>query len=60
MSRIKLSNAQAGWDSAITDARKDIKRLEIAISVFEENKRNGEPWPGTQSESQTSDPCHSV
>lgn len=60
MSRTKMARTQGGWDAAIEDAREDIKKLETAISVFEENKLKGEPWPGAQSNGQSSEPCHSV
>jgi len=53
MSREKLSKAKIGWDGAIADAKAAIERLKTAISVFEENKANGEPWPGTVNESAT-------
>lgn len=35
-----------GWDRAIADAEKGIKRLQSAISVCRERKEAGEPWPG--------------
>ncbi len=50
------------WDQAILDARKVLRRVEEkgvrlreAISTFEQNKRDGEPWPGTQSTDHTSE-----
>ena len=44
-SREKLS----GWDNAIADAEKSIKRLQLAIKTFLEMKAAGEPWPGDAS-----------
>ena len=35
------------WDAAINKAKRKIKALHQAIRTFEESKRNGEPWPGT-------------
>jgi hypothetical protein len=60
MSSIKLSKAKNLWDVAIADAEDDIRKLETAISVFEEHKRSGEPWPGAQSDVQVSVEQHSV
>ena len=37
----------SGWDRAIEDAKKKIRRLEFSISVFRKRKRSGESWPGT-------------
>jgi len=31
----------------IADARKRIQKLQTVISVCEENKKKGEPWPGS-------------
>lgn len=42
-----------GWDVAIEDARRHIQRLRGVIAACEEKKEKGEPWPGTQSVSQT-------
>jgi hypothetical protein len=47
MSSQKENIASSGWDAAISDAQKRIKKLETAISVCEEKKANGEPWPGS-------------
>ena len=44
----------------IREAKKRIEDLNFSIRVFERRRDAGEPWPGTQSESQTSDPCHTV
>ena len=45
MSSIKLSKRQIGWDAMIADAKKRIQKLQTAILIGEENKKNGEPWP---------------
>jgi hypothetical protein len=34
------------WDKAILDAKKGIRRLELAIETCEQMKAKGEPWPG--------------
>ena len=47
MSIEKLSKRQTSWDTMIVDAKKRIRKLETVISVCEENKRKGEPWPGS-------------
>jgi hypothetical protein len=44
----KLANLAAQWDEAIQDARKKIWTLEAAIRAFQEKKKRGEPWPGSQ------------
>lgn len=36
------------WDAAIAKARRKIRGLRQAIKTFQENKRNGDPWPATQ------------
>lgn len=41
----------ASWDDAITDAKQRLKEIQFALSVFEERKRNGEPWPLEQQKS---------
>jgi predicted nucleic acid-binding Zn-ribbon protein len=48
------------WDTAIEDAKKGIRRLEIAIEDCRAKKAAGEPWPGSQLEGQNSESCHSV
>jgi hypothetical protein len=40
----------ASWEDAIRKAKSKINRLKMAIRVFEESMKHGEPWPGTQSE----------
>jgi hypothetical protein len=42
-----VNNNVSGWDKAIEDARKGIRRLELAIQTYEERRASGEPWPGT-------------
>ena len=37
----------SGWDKAISDAKKGIARLKIAVADCEAKKAAGEPWPGT-------------
>jgi hypothetical protein len=44
------------WDKAISDAKNEIqslsiqaKRLHQAVRIFEANKRDGIPWPSTDS-----------
>ncbi len=49
MSREKLSNRQTSWDSMIADAKERIRKLQTVISVCDENKKKGEPWPGSGS-----------
>ena len=34
-----------GWDRAIADAKAKIKSLQFSIDIFEQNKREGRPWP---------------
>jgi len=31
----------------IADAKKRIQKLQTVVSVCEENKKKGEPWPGS-------------
>jgi hypothetical protein len=50
----------SGWDKLIFDAQKHIVRLKAAIDHAQQMKETGEPWPGTQSENQTAESCHSV
>jgi hypothetical protein len=38
------------WDAAIADAKERIKRLKLSVKVFEQHRRAGEPWPGSESE----------
>ena len=38
----------AGWDCAIKDCEKHIKKLQAAIRVFKKKKASGEPWPGDE------------
>lgn len=38
----------ASWDDAIADAKRRLKDIEFALQVFEERKKNGEPWPGNE------------
>ena len=48
-SRTKLSKCEnnlSGWDRAIADAKKGIKRLELTIDTFTERRDAGEPWLG--------------
>lgn len=47
MSNKKLSNHQESWDSMIVDAKERIQKLQTVILVCEENKKKGEPWPGS-------------
>jgi hypothetical protein len=50
-SRVPLTKMeQMGWDAAIADAKRRIERLKVVISVCEEKKAEGEPWPGDQQE----------
>jgi hypothetical protein len=44
----KLSKRQENWDTMITDAERRIQKLKTVISVCEENKKTGEPWPGSE------------
>jgi hypothetical protein len=48
------------WDKAIEDARKGIRRLEIAIEDCLAKKAAGEPWPGAQSSDHSKGQQHSV
>jgi hypothetical protein len=38
----------SGWDKAIEDAQKGIRRLKIAIEDCQAKKKAGEPWPGNK------------
>jgi hypothetical protein len=49
----KMSNMSDKWCQAIRDAEDEIRfltrqrsRLERAVRIFRENKRDGVPWPG--------------
>lgn len=42
----KSKKEKTGWDKAIADAKERIKKLELSISVFQERKNAGDPWPG--------------
>jgi hypothetical protein len=35
----------SGWDKAIADAHKQIRRLTLAVEHFQDMKKKGEPWP---------------
>ncbi len=53
--REEFSGEVLNWETAIADAKKMLiaatgdraKRLRRAISVFVENVRRGDPWPGS-------------
>ena len=49
-----------GWEAVLADLKRDELRLQSLVSIVERKIKKGEPWPGTQSENQTSDSCHSV
>jgi hypothetical protein len=36
------------WESAIAKAKEKIARLKEDVLTFQQMKRSGEPWPGTQ------------
>jgi hypothetical protein len=36
------------WDDAISHAKARIKQLKNSLRTFEEHRKRGEPWPGTQ------------
>jgi hypothetical protein len=55
-----LGSSPSTWDGAIADFKGRIKELRQAIRVFQEQKRRGEPWPGTQSAGHSEDQQHSV
>jgi hypothetical protein len=40
-----------GWDDAIADVKQRIKELEFSLKVFENMKKNMEPWPLAQTAS---------
>jgi hypothetical protein len=42
----KKNKSPSGWDLAITRAQAKIEELKRAVSIFEDQKRRGEPWPG--------------
>jgi hypothetical protein len=46
MSIVKYTKTSTGWDRAIADAKKHIERLRMVITVCQEKKAAGEPWPG--------------
>jgi hypothetical protein len=48
------------WAGVLADLRAYIERLEVLVPIVERKIARGEPWPGTQSENQTSESCHSV
>jgi hypothetical protein len=41
-----ISKDKRFWDQAIKDAKQRIKDLQMSISVYEDRKRAGDPWPG--------------
>jgi hypothetical protein len=47
------------WKDEIKKARLRIKELKIAIEVFDELDKAGEPWPRAQSDAQFSIKEHS-
>jgi len=49
-----------GWGAVLADINSEIGRLQELVPIVQRKIERGEPWPGTQSESQTSEPCHSV
>jgi hypothetical protein len=48
------------WDDLIDFAKAKIAELQKSLKSFEESKKLGQPWPGTQSKGHASEPCHSV
>jgi hypothetical protein len=53
LSRVKLKMPINSWKDEIKKAQIKIKELKIAIEVFAELERVGEPWPGTVARLQT-------
>lgn len=53
MSSTKLSKCIKDWEGMIQDAKARILKLQTVISVCEENKKKGEPWPGVTKSSNT-------
>jgi hypothetical protein len=50
---IAVKTNLSNWDKTIEDARRQIRRLQIAIEDCLAKKAAGEPWPGSQSDPQT-------
>jgi hypothetical protein len=42
----RKNKSPQGWDIAIAKAQMKIDELKRAVSIFEDQKRRGEPWPG--------------
>lgn len=66
MSQVE-SREMSRLDRIISESQEMLKRVEAKalrlrtnIEVAKQAKSAGEPWPGTQSESQTNESCHSV
>lgn len=47
--REDLATLLSGWDKAAEDAKRLIRRLELAIETYRQNKESGVPWPGGKS-----------
>ncbi len=60
LSRTKLLMPVNSWKDEIKKSQLRIKELEIAIEVFRELDRAGEPWPVAQSENHDQGEQHSV
>jgi hypothetical protein len=63
MNKIKacqVPDSKKMWNRAIRDAEEKIKGLQEAIGSFRAHRDAGKPWPGTQTETQTTESCHSV
>jgi phage shock protein A len=55
------------WESALRDAEQGLEKAQRVVASWKATIRTCQrrlaedaEWPGTQSESQNSDPCHSV
>jgi hypothetical protein len=59
LSRLKLAIPINSWKDEIKKARLRIKELKIAIEVFDELDKAGEPCPRAQSDAQFSTEEHS-
>lgn len=49
-----------GWRAVLADIQSGIERLESLVPIVKGKIERGEPWPGTQSDGQSSERQHSV
>ena len=49
-SRGKIDGTRTKWDDAIDDAKRKIKALKMTILIYRQRKKDGDPWPSSQTQ----------